>query len=238
MQKINLGILKTKLGTLKPKVGILLVVTLVLLTGLVMKGCGCMRNTPKEVEKKTIKIRHFGSYNKVFNDLNPAHLASAQKWGVPEVKSREDAEKHRRKLKEIESCKLYKVDKLTHSIPYLVPRAKDMLETIAGNFQDSLKSKGVGGYQVVVTSVLRSNEDVKKLRRVNGNASKNSAHRYGTTIDITYARFNRIESDYPHEIPTEHLKHVLAEVLRDLRKEKKCYVKYEVKQGCFHITVR
>ena len=27
-------------------------------------------------------------------------------------------------------------------------------------------------------------------------------------------------------------------VLQDLRKQKKCYVRYEFKQGCFHITVR
>lgn len=198
----------------------------------------CTSVAPTKLEKKTIKIRHFGSYTKTFNDLNPAHLASAKKWGVPEVDSREDAEKHRSKLKHIESGDLYKIDKLTHSIPYLVPRAKDMLETIAQNFQDSLASKGVGGYQLIVTSVLRSNADVKKLRRGNGNASKNSAHRFGTTIDIAYNRFNRIESNYPYEIPEAHLKHVLAEVLRDLRNDKKCYVKYEVKQGCFHITVR
>lgn len=198
----------------------------------------CAPAAPKQVEKKTIRIRSFGSYSKAFNDLNPAHLASAKKWGVPEVNSRDDAEKHRSKLKRIESCELYKIDKLTHSIPYLVPRAEEMLETIARNFQDSLISKGVGGYQLVVTSVLRSNADVRKLRRGNGNASKNSAHRFGTTIDIAYNRFNRIESDYPYEIPQAHLKHVLAEVLRDQRKAGKCYVKYEVKQGCFHITVR
>lgn len=219
----------------KIKFGIFPLMILLLFAGLVMNSCSCSR---KEVEKKNIKIRHFGNYRKVFNDMNSVHLAAAKKWGVPEIHSREDAEKHRGKLKEVESCKLYKIDKLTHSIPFLVPRAKDMLETIAENFQDSLASQGVGGYQIIVTSILRSNADVKKLRRTNGNASENSAHRYGTTIDITYARFNRVDSDYPHEIPTEHLKHLLAEVLRDQQKAGKCYVKYEVKQGCFHITVR
>ena len=29
-----------------------------------------------------------------------------------------------------------------------------------------------------------------------------------------------------------------AVLLRDLRKQKKCYVKYEIKQRCFHITTR
>jgi hypothetical protein len=27
-------------------------------------------------------------------------------------------------------------------------------------------------------------------------------------------------------------------VLRDLKKKEKCYVKYELKQACFHITAR
>ena len=34
------------------------------------------------------------------------------------------------------------------------------------------------------------------------------------------------------------LKMVLSEVLRDLKKQGDCYVKYELKQGCFHITAR
>ncbi len=189
-----------------------------------------------EVEKKEVTIRHFGRYQSVFNDNNDKHLSSAKKYGVPQVKSREDAEDH--DLEEIESGDLYKVNTLTHSIPYLVPRAKDLLDQIGENFQDSLKSQGVGGYQICVTSVLRSVEDVKKLRRVNSNASSNSAHCFGTTFDISWARFNKIESRYPHEVPEQHLKHLLAEVLIDLMKQDKCYVKYEVRQGCFHITTR
>ena len=39
-------------------------------------------------------------------------------------------------------------------------------------------------------------------------------------------------------VSADTLKLVLAEVLRDLRKADKCYIKYELKQGCFHITAR
>ena len=31
---------------------------------------------------------------------------------------------------------------------------------------------------------------------------------------------------------------ILSEVLRDMREQGRCYIKYEVKQGCFHMTVR
>jgi len=63
------------------------------------------------------------------------------------------------------------------------------------------------------------------------NASANSAHVYGTTFDVAYARYKGAEKE-----ETDKLKSVLAEVLQDLRKQKKCYVRYEFKQGCFHIT--
>lgn len=217
---------------MKRSIYAIFIILVVLITG------GCDGKKVEVVEQKDIKIHHFGNYAKVFNDLNPAHLKAAKKWGVARVKSREDAEKHKKQLTQINSCNLYHIDRLTHSIPYLVPRAKSMLDEIGKNFQDSLTSKGVGSHQIIVTSVLRSEEDVKKLRKVNGNASNNSAHLYGTTIDITYARFKRTDDKYPYDIPTAHLKHVLAEVLRDMQKLKKCFIKYEVRQSCFHITVR
>ncbi len=189
-------------------------------------------------QKKNLNIKPFGDYQRAFNDKNDVHLRAAKKNGIEVVKSRAHAETLKHKLEKIESNKLYKVENLTHSIPYLVPKAKSMLDEIGQSFQDSLKSKGVGSYKIVVTSVLRSNEDVHKLRKVNVNATSNSAHRHGTTIDIGYYRFERTDNFYPYEIPKEQLKIILAEVLRDLKKQGKVYVKYEVKQGCFHITVR
>ena len=86
-----------------------------------------------------------------------------------------------------------------------------------------------------MTSVFRTGSSVKKLRKSNGNASANSAHVYGTTFDVAYARFKK---DGRKEAPKEKLKSVLADVLQDLRLQKKCYVRYEFKQGCFHVTTR
>ena len=138
-------------------------------------------------------------------------------------------------LNEIESCRRYKVDVLTHSQPYLVDEAEDLLEKVSENFIDSLDSKGMPKYNIIVTSLLRTNGDIKKLRKRNRNASKKSAHRYGTTFDIAYTRYYQKAR---RAVDAGRLKSVLAEVLRDLRKNKECYVKYEVKQGCFHITAR
>lgn len=44
--------------------------------------------------------------------------------------------------------------------------------------------------------------------------------------------------DARREVRSDTLKWVLSEVLRDMREQGRCYIKYEVKQGCFHMTVR
>ena len=62
-------------------------------------------------------------------------------------------------------------------------------------------------------------------------------HCYGTTVDVTYKRFQRLDDD-ADETSQAKLKAVLGEVLRDLKAQGRCYVKHEVKQACFHITAR
>ena len=117
-----------------------------------------------------------------------------------------------------------------------------MLDTIGQVFQDSLSAKGLNPYKLVVTSVLRTEEDVAKLRKRNVNASENSTHRYGTTFDLSYWRYVKIPElrGRPYEdVPPEYLRAVLGQVLKDIHdKGDVCYIKYEKKQNCFHITVR
>ena len=186
-------------------------------------------------------IRGVVSYKRSFGDLNDAHLATAKKIGVKPLKNREAAEKLGGKVVEIKSGKLYQVDSLTHSIPFLVPKASALLDSIGANFLDSLESKGLNPNQIIVTSVLRTQDDVKRLGKRNVNASQNSAHVYGTTFDITYKRFFKVEDPDGRpmqDVRADTLKLVLSEVLRDLKKKEKCYIKYELKQACFHITAR
>lgn len=120
--------------------------------------------------------------------------------------------------------------------------AAKLLDKIEKNFSDSLVSKGLNPNKIIVTSVHRTQEDVKKLQKSgNPNAISNSAHCYATTFDIAYAYYDRSwfkNFRYCESVEPETLKMVLGEVLRDLRKQKKCYVKYEVKQRCFHVTTR
>ena len=74
------------------------------------------------------------------------------------------------------------------------------------------------------------------LRSINSGTL--SPIRYGTTFDVSWARYTKVDESDTLNIDKDRLKMVLAMVLRDLKREERCYVKHERKQGCFHITVR
>jgi len=176
-----------------------------------------------------------------FNDMNDVQLNMAQAIGVPPVADREAAEELKSRLTELTDTDSYVIDSLTHSIPFLIPEAKELLDLIGRNFLDSLSSKGLNPNKLVVTSVLRTEADVERLRKRNQNASENSTHRYGTTFDLSYWRYVKVPDlrGRPYEdVPPEQLRAVLSQVLKDLHDQKACYVKYERRQNCFHITVR
>lgn len=186
-------------------------------------------------------IHSVPSYRLAFPDSQDVQIASAEKYGVKPVKDRLDAEKRKNELVYVGANPYYYVEKLNNSIPYLVPRAAILLNEIGRNFYDSLYVKGLPLHKIIVTSVLRTQDDVVKLRARNRNATENSCHMYGTTVDICYNRYKTVQSpDGPRhrEVRNDTLKWVLSEVLRDLREKERAYIKYEVKQGCFHLTVR
>lgn len=175
-----------------------------------------------------------GNLAEVFNDSNKYQWNAGERIGIRPIRHIEDAYYLRRPLVKVESCQWYDVDPLTHSIPFLVPEAARLLERIGRNFADSLASRNAGGHKFRVTSILRTAYSVKRLRRVNRNATDSSTHQLGTTFDISYAKFNHDGRSPRHS--DEELKYILGEVLRDLRSQGACMVKYERKSPCFHIT--
>lgn len=185
------------------------------------------------------------SYSRCFPDINPVQLKAAMAMGIEPVATREEAQDYvlQHKLVNITNSPYYVVDPLTHSIPYLVPECLDLLNTISLNFIDSLQSKGMPPHIPIVTSVLRTSKDIKKLQAGNVNSTTNSCHCYGTTVDITHNRFFPLRGSYEESQKNisrynAEMKKILAEVLLDLRMQGRCYVKYEVKQACFHLTIR
>lgn len=187
-------------------------------------------------------IRSVPSYNVAFPDVQDVQIQAARRWGVRPVKNRRQAEERKSELVYVGCNPFFDIDPaMRSSIPYLVPRASTLLQTIGENFLDSLYVKGVPLHKIIVTSVLRTEEDVARLMQHNGNASEQSCHRFATTFDICYNRYTTVSPpDGPErrKVQNDTLKWVLSEVLRDLRQEGRCYIKHEIKQGCFHITVR
>ena len=188
------------------------------------------------VKHRIFSVPHFGN---AFPDQNDVQLLAANKYGVSPVQNREEAEHSKGKLVYVGSNPYFYVDKLNNSIPYLVPRASVLLQDIGKAYCDSLQIKGIPLHKIIVTSILRTKDDVAKLRTRNSNATENSCHLYGTTFDVCYNRYKTVQtaSEPRGEVRNDSLKWVLSEVLRDMRQANRCLVKYDVKQGCFHITV-
>lgn len=216
-------------------------VALALFSAMIVAGCGEEKKDMSMKMNNPHNIRGVISYKRSFGDLNDVQLATAKKIGIRPMESRGSAAEMEGRLVEIAPCELYGMDSLTHSIPFLIPQASALLDTIGANFLDSLENKGLNPNRVIVTSVTRTKDDVKRLRRTNMNASLKSCHFYGTTFDISWKRFEKVEDPDGRpmqDVSADTLKLVLSEVLRDLRKADRCYVKYELRQGCFHITAR
>ena len=171
-------------------------------------------------------IRSVHSYQECFPDVQDVQIMAARRWGVRPVLNREQAEHRKSELVYVGSNPYYVMDRgMSHSIPYLVPRAALLLQDIGSNYLDSLAIKGVPLHRIIVTSVLRTEEDVARLLSRNGNASDQSCHRFGTTFDICYNRYNTVSppGERRRAVTNDTLKYVLSEVLRDLRQQQRCY---------------
>ena len=208
-------------------------------------GCAGCSNKDTQTENEIVEDslvwypgRTF-NYKLKFNDLQSKQHAAASAIGLSRPpKDRNDAASMRKQLVEIKTNANYIVDSLTHSVPYLIPAAKRELDAIGAEWADILQRNGLPHYQFYITSILRTQEDIKYLQRSgNINSVTQSCHCYGTTFDLAYMRYNKVTHTraYMHE---DNLKLVLGQVLLNHQRAGKIYVKYEWKQSCFHITVR
>lgn len=189
-----------------------------------------------DIDCVKLRVANIGPLRRVFLDSNYKHLEAAAEYGTNIIENLEDAWCIDYPLVEIRSCPEYYVDQLTYSYPYLVPEAAELLKEIGRNFKDSLQARGGGNYRIKVTSVFRTSASVKRLRRINRNAVDSSSHQYATTFDISYSRF--ICDSLGVNRSFEDLKNLLGEILYKLRADERCYVVFERKQSCFHVTVR
>lgn len=182
------------------------------------------------------RMRLKASMGKTFSDKQDRQLSVAQQKGIMPISDLRSAYRARLPISEVVTNEAFTVDTLKHSLPYLQTDALQVLSKIGTLFSDSVERRTGRRSRIIVTSLLRTDVSIAKLRRRNRNAVENSTHRYGRTFDISYRNFAMPDSG--EVLNAEMQKNILAGVLYKLRNESLVYVKYERKQGCFHITVR
>jgi hypothetical protein len=141
------------------------------------------------------------------------------------------------KLERVSSGRSFTIDRLTYSYPCLTPDARDLIREIGRRFRQKTDAKGLKGSKFIVTSMTRTTEKMKGLRKNNSNASANSPHLNGNAFDITYLRFTSRKL-FLTECDKRFFKEALAEIIVELRREKKCWATYEKNQSCFHVVAR
>jgi len=141
------------------------------------------------------------------------------------------------KLVRVKSNRKYEIDRLSFSIPYLTGESKVLLDEIARRYREKTSAKGLKRAKFIVTSMTRKKDYLRKLMKNNSNASVNSPHLYGNAFDITYKRFEAHKLTLTN-CDIKFMKEALAEVIWQLRKEKRCWATYETGQNCFHVVCR
>jgi len=227
------------------KIYILFGLTLILLLGISLTVYFFKNKVSKAIVSNCDPVHYanipIAPSNKL-NDKNDIHLFNAQKNGLKRTFATnadfddEIGDYVRRSiLVEVVDNPLYQLKNLTSSRPYLIPEAVDLLNEIGYRFQTELKEKKYKNYRFRITSLLRTEEDQNKLTHRNSNATMHSAHLYGTTFDISYKDFCRVDND-SIESRYETVQ-ALTNVLVKMREECKFLAVRERKQSCFHITV-
>lgn len=159
------------------------------------------------------------------------HRKSAAQFGLPMINTSAELQQlvDSGKLVSVTENKGYKIHTLTHSHPALIPEAYEALKEIGIQFWDHTGPDNI----FMVTSLTRTSDDQKRLRKVNLNATRNeSTHCYGCSFDISYVRFNAVKE------PNPKLQKILEDILVRMKDEGRIYVIIEKKSACYHITVR
>lgn len=184
-------------------------------------------------------------------DKNAEQIATAQRLGirVGGEGNRERLVREGRLVALGDSTAWWILRGMDHSVPYVTPDARAMLEQLGRRFHARLDGLGLPRYRMKVTSALRTDETQAELRRINSYASQTvSAHEFGTTVDVSHERFaapaglagGELEAELLDDVGKEHAKVLQAELgraLAGMRDAGALHVMMENKQPVYHMTV-
>ena len=179
------------------------------------------------------------AFSRKLNNKIPDYIETSILNGIIKCKDESDL-RHRvdeGKLVRIKDDKGYVIEQMSHSYPYLTKEGKDLLQEIGKRFREKISDTRMKGSSFRITSLTRTTEKLRDLRHVNSNTSMNSPHLYGNAFDISYIRFTT-RRFYVTQCDKKYLKEALAEVIWQLRNERRCWATYETNQNCFHVVAR
>jgi len=182
---------------------------------------------------------HQQVYSRKLTDRIPDYSAQARLTGISICTDEKDLAKRvlSGQLVRVRNGSNYRIESMKHSYPYLTRDSRRLLNEIGRRYRQKIGKDGLKGSRFILTSMTRTSEKIKGLGKTNINASENSPHLNGNAFDISYARFS-IRKFHVTECDKWYMKEALAEVIYELRKEKKCWATYEKQQGCFHVVSR
>lgn len=173
------------------------------------------------------------------NDLQLLHAqANGLKHGYEDNESFEKDSTlliQQKELVRLKDNSLFRLKKLTHSYPYATPEMVNLLNDIGIRFRQKMQEVKMDYYKPLVTSALRTNESQGSLSKRNRNATTQSTHLFGTTVDITYKDFFNVKADSVEQ--NAIASDVLREVMIEFREQCRMVVVRERKQACYHFTV-
>jgi Family of unknown function (DUF5715) len=192
----------------------------------------------KKLGRECIPYRQ-SVFSRRLKDMLPDYIARSSAEGIDKCSNRRELMKKAAKgeVYRTRNSRGFVIEDLTHSYPYLTRDGKILLKEIGRRFRKKVAGTSLRRSDFMVTSVTRTTEAVRKLRKSNTNVSGNSPHFYGNAFDISYVRF-RARKWFVTDCDKYYLKEALAEVIWQLREEKKCWATYEINQGCFHVVAR
>ena len=178
-------------------------------------------------------------FSRRLNDRIVDYSAAAKKKGINPSKSDKQLRQYISdgKLVKVKTGRKYIVDKMYFSHPVMTGESKILLDEISRRFREKTSRNGLNGARFYITSMTRKTDNLKSLRRYNRNSSANSPHLYGNAFDISYKRFS-VRKMFLTNCDKKFLKEALAEVISQLRDEKRCWATYERMQNCFHVVSR
>lgn len=184
-------------------------------------------------------------------DKNAMQIRTAQRLGIRVGGDARRAQlvREERIVELNDSTEWWILRDMDHSVPFVTPDARAMLQQLGRRFHARLDSLGLPHYRMKVTSALRTDETQAELRRINSYASQTvSAHEFGTTIDVSHERFaapaelagGEMEAEVLDSIGKEHAKVLQAELGRaiaEMRDAGALHVMMENQQPVYHMTV-